>query len=123
VDLYIYMLYTYKYIYNIQNLVFITIEIKTKSFINPHFENTLDIQMMKGFKNVLFGGEGLFFTTLTGPGTVWLQGQPPERMISEIIRRVPSGGGLGVVLGGTGSGGEDGGDGEGGESGDSDSTK
>jgi uncharacterized protein (AIM24 family) len=29
--------------------------------------------MVKGFKNVLFGGEGLFQTTLTGPGRVWLQ--------------------------------------------------
>ena len=27
-----------------------------------------DVEMMKGFKNVLFGGEGLFVTTLTGPG-------------------------------------------------------
>ena len=52
---------------------------------------------MQGFKNVLFGGEGLFVTTLTGPGTVWLQGQPPQRLISEIARRVPSGGGIGFV--------------------------
>ena len=29
-------------------------------------------QMVKGFKNILFGGEGLFLTTLTGPGKVWL---------------------------------------------------
>ena len=71
-----------------------------------------DIQMMQGFKNVLFGGEGLFVTTLTGPGTVWLQGQPPQRLISEIARRVPSGGGFGfvpVIGGGAGGGGEDGG--------------
>lgn len=57
-----------------------------------------DVQTMPGFKNVLFGGEGLFITTLTGPGTVWLQGQPPQRMISEISRRVPSGGGIGLAL-------------------------
>ena len=64
--------------------------------------------MMQGFKNVLFGGEGLFVTTLTGPGSVWLQGQPPQRMISEIARRVPSGGGVGfvpVIGGGSGEGG------------------
>lgn len=73
---------------------------------------------MPGFKNVLFGGEGLFVTTLTGPGIVWLQGQPPQRMISEIARRVPSGGGLGLAIpiGGSGSG--EGG-GEGGDGGDS----
>mmetsp|Transcript_40270 Transcript_40270/g.56697 ORF Transcript_40270/g.56697 Transcript_40270/m.56697 type:complete len:213 (+) Transcript_40270:852-1490(+) len=56
--------------------------------------------MMPGFKNVMFGGEGLFVTTLCGPGTVWLQGMPPDRMISEIARRVPAGGiGLGVPVG------------------------
>lgn len=71
---------------------------------------------MPGFKNVLFGGEGLFVTTLTGPGTVFLQGQPPQRMISEIARRVPGGGiGLAVPIGGVG-GGAEGGDGDGGES-------
>lgn len=63
--------------------------------------------MMPGFKNVMFGGEGLFITTLTGPGTVWLQGMPPDRMISEIARRVPSGSGIGlgipIGMGGGGS--------------------
>lgn len=64
-----------------------------------------DIQTMPGFKNVMFGGEGLFVTTLTGPGTVWLQGQPPQRLISEIARRVPSGGiGLAVPIPGVGGG-------------------
>lgn len=59
------------------------------------------------------GGEGLFMTTLTGPGVVWLQGQPPERMIGEISRRVPSGGGIGMAIpvGGSSGGGEGGGDG------------
>ncbi len=39
------------------------------------FEETVQYQaeMVKGFKNILFGGEGLFLTTLTGPGKVWLQ--------------------------------------------------
>jgi len=72
----------------------------------------VDIQMLQGFKNVLFGGEGLFVTTLTGPGTVWLQGQPPQRMISEIARRVPSGGGAFVIpVGGGGGSTSSGGDG------------
>lgn len=63
--------------------------------------------MIKGFANVFAGGEGLFMTTLTGPGTVWLQGQPPERMISEIARRVPSGGlGFVVPVGGSSGGGQ-----------------
>ena len=66
--------------------------------------------MMKGFKNVLFGGEGLFITTLTGPGIVWLQGMPPQRMISEIARRVPSRGGR-RILGSDGNDDDDGDDG------------
>jgi uncharacterized protein (TIGR00266 family) len=50
---------------------------------------THDIQVIRGFKNVLFGGEGLFLSTLTGPGIVWLQAMPPYRMVSEIARRFP----------------------------------
>lgn len=75
-----------------------------------------DVEQVSGFKNVIFGGEGLFLTTLTGPGTVWLQGQPPQRMISEIARRVPSGGGIGLAVpipgmgGGAGDAGGEGGD-------------
>ena len=38
-----------------------------------------DVRVIKGFQNVIAGGEGLFMTTLTGPGTVWLQGQPAQR--------------------------------------------
>lgn len=37
---------------------------------------SIDVQMVKGVKNVLFGGEGLFNTVITGPGTVWLQSMP-----------------------------------------------
>lgn len=71
-----------------------------------------DVQMMQGFGNVFAGGEGLFITTLKGPGVVWLQGQPPQRMVSEIARRVPSGGpGLAVPIGGGGGSGEEGGEG------------
>jgi len=72
--------------------------------------------MVKGFANVFAGGEGLFMTTFTGPGIVWLQGQPAQRMISEIARRVPSGGGIGLgVPIGVGGGGGGGGDGDSGD--------
>ena len=37
---------------------------------------TVDIQTVKGVKNMLFGGEGLFNTVITGPGTVYLQSMP-----------------------------------------------
>jgi uncharacterized protein (TIGR00266 family) len=76
-----------------------------------------DIQMMPGIKNAMFGGEGLFVTTLKGPGKIWLQGMPQDRMIAEIARRVPSGGGLGlgipIGMGGGGGGAADGAAGEG----------
>lgn len=81
------------------------------AFVDADF----DVQMVKGFANVFAGGEGLFFTTFTGPGIVWLQGMPPDRMISEIARRVPSGGGLafGIPIGGSSNGGEGGSNGQG----------
>jgi uncharacterized protein (AIM24 family) len=44
----------------------------------------LDITTVKGFKNILFGGEGLFLTTLTGPGHVWLQSMPIEKIATNI---------------------------------------
>lgn len=40
----------------------------------------MDIDTIKGIKNVVFGGEGLFVTTLTGPGVVWLQSMPIAKL-------------------------------------------
>jgi uncharacterized protein (TIGR00266 family) len=48
-----------------------------------------DIQMMRGFRNVLFGGEGMFLATLTGPGKVWLQSMPILNLAEEIARYLP----------------------------------
>ena len=80
------------------------------------FEPTVsyDVQMMQGVKNVMFGGEGLFITKLEGPGRVWLQGMPADRMIAEIASRVPSGGpgiGIPIGMGGSSSGAEGAGEG------------
>lgn len=44
-----------------------------------------DIQFIGGFKNVLFGGEGLFFAKMTGPGKVYLQSLPFSRMADRIL--------------------------------------
>ena len=44
-----------------------------------------DIAMIGGFKNALFGGEGLFVATLTGPGTVYLQSLPFSRLADRIV--------------------------------------
>ena len=37
---------------------------------------TMEVEMVKGAKNVLFGGEGLFNTRVTGPGKIWIQTMP-----------------------------------------------
>ena len=44
-----------------------------------------DIQFVGGFKNALFGGEGLFFALLTGPGLVYLQSLPFSRLADRIF--------------------------------------
>ena len=48
-----------------------------------------DVQMVRGFRNVLFGGEGLFLATLTGPGKIWLQSMPILNLAEEIARYLP----------------------------------
>jgi len=52
-----------------------------------------DIQMVGGIKTALFGGEGLFFATLRGPGTVWIQSLPFSRLASRVFAAAPSRGG------------------------------
>ncbi len=56
-------------------------------------ENTcqIDIQMIKGVKNVLFGGEGLFNTVLTGPGRIWIQSMPIPQVATSLIPYLPLG--------------------------------
>ena len=44
-----------------------------------------DIQFVGGIKNTIFGGEGLFFATLRGPGKVWIQTLPVSRLASRIL--------------------------------------
>ena len=69
-----------------------------------------DIQFVGGIKNSLFGGEGLFFATLNGPGTVWIQTLPISRLAGRILQyatttRREEGsilGGLGNLLDGDG---------------------
>ena len=65
-----------------------------------------DIQMVGGIKTALFGGEGLFFATLAGPGRVWLQSLPLSRLAGRIYKAIPGIGGSrrdeGSILGGIG---------------------
>jgi len=48
-----------------------------------------DIQLVGKIKSALFGGEGLFFATLEGPGKVWLQSLPLSRLATRIVSAVP----------------------------------
>lgn len=50
-----------------------------------------DIQFIGGFKNALFGGEGLFLATLTGPGTIFLQSLPFSRLADRIVAATSKG--------------------------------
>jgi len=65
------------------------------------------VQMVRGFRNILFGGEGLFLATVTGPGRVWLQSMPIMNLAEEIGQFLPrqevkdasAGGIAGAVIG------------------------
>jgi uncharacterized protein (TIGR00266 family) len=66
-----------------------------------------EIQYVGKIKTALFGGEGLFFAKVTGPGTVWLQSLPFSRLASRVFAAAPQMGGRkeeGSVLGGFGGG-------------------
>jgi uncharacterized protein (TIGR00266 family) len=71
-----------------------------------------DVTIMRGFRNILLGGEGLFLATLRGPGKVWLQTMPLMKLAQKVLQYLPAtqggGGGpsgglninLGQILGG-----------------------
>ncbi len=65
-----------------------------------------DVEFVGGIKNTLFGGEGLFFATLRGPGTVYVQSLPFSRLAKRVWAAAPKGGGKdrdeGSILGGLG---------------------
>ncbi len=66
-----------------------------------------EIQYVGKLKTAFFGGEGLFFATLKGPGRIWLQSLPFSRLADRIFAAAPQGGGKqvgeGSVLGGLGN--------------------
>jgi uncharacterized protein (AIM24 family) len=66
-----------------------------------------DIEFIGGIKNSIFGGEGLFYASLRGPGTVYVQSLPFSGLADRIIASAPRAGGNsrdeGSILGGLGS--------------------
>jgi uncharacterized protein (AIM24 family) len=65
-----------------------------------------DIEFVGGFKNALFGGEGLFMATLEGPGTVYLQSLPFSRLANRIVAAAGFGASKGESKGVGGIGGD-----------------
>ncbi len=66
-----------------------------------------DVSMVKGFRNILLGGEGLFLAKLTGPGKVWLQTMPMMKLAQKVLQFMPKtsggsagSGGIKINLGG-----------------------
>jgi uncharacterized protein (AIM24 family) len=64
-----------------------------------------DIEFIKGMKNWMFGGEGLFYAVLRGPGSVWVQSLPISRLAAKIVSYGGAGGRReeGSILGGLGN--------------------
>ena len=83
-----------------------TLRVDTGCIVAMEQRVRYDIKMVPGIKTALFGGEGLFFATLTGPGRVLLQTMPFSRLADRIIAASPRAGGSrvqeGSVLGGIG---------------------
>jgi uncharacterized protein (TIGR00266 family) len=82
-----------------------TLKIDTGCLVAMTQDVDYDIQMVKGIKTALFGGEGLFFATLSGPGTVWVQSMPFSRLASRVFAAAPmsqGGGGQSTGEGGIG---------------------
>ena len=70
------------------------------------YKVSYEIEYVGKIKSALFGGEGLFFATLRGPGRIWLQSLPLSRLANRIIAAVPrlgkGGREEGSILGGLG---------------------
>ena len=90
-------------IYERQLLPGETLKIDTGCLVAMTKDVNYDIQAVGGVKTALFGGEGLFFATLTGPGTVWVQSLPFSRLASRVFAAAP------VTKGGGGSSSDEGG--------------
>lgn len=82
------------------------IRVDTGCIVGFQPQVSYDIQYVGKIKSAIFGGEGLFFATLRGPGQVWLQSLPFSRLANRIYAAAPKAGGRGreegSVLGGLG---------------------
>ncbi|MFH1294871.1 MAG: TIGR00266 family protein [Candidatus Aenigmatarchaeota archaeon] len=58
-----------------------------------------DVERVRGVKNIIFGGEGLFLATCTGPGRVWVQSMPVNELAAKLMEYMPNSGGKGMAAG------------------------
>ena len=83
-----------------------TLRLDTGCLVAFESQVSYDIQMVSGVKTALFGGEGLFYATLSGPGKIWIQSLPFSRLASRVYAAAPQTGGArkgeGSILGGLG---------------------
>jgi len=81
-----------------------TLRIDTGCLVGFTRDVDYDIEMVRGVRNMIFGGEGFFYAKLQGPGTVWIQSLPFSRLADRIIRATGNYGkkGEGSILGGIG---------------------
>lgn len=70
-----------------------TLRVDTGCLVAMTSSVSYDIEFVKGVKTALFGGEGLFFATLRGPGSVWIQSLPFSRLASRVFAAAPFRGG------------------------------
>jgi len=62
-----------------------TLKVDTGCIVALTKDVKYDVTFVKGVKTMFFGGEGLFFATVTGPGTVWLQSLPFSRLAARVL--------------------------------------
>ncbi|SEG04157.1 TIGR00266 family protein [Paenibacillus sp. UNC499MF] len=79
------------------------LRVDTGCFVAMTPDVQYDIEFVKGIKTAVFGGEGLFFVTLRGPGKVWLQSLPFSRLAERVLSGSVRGKEEGSVLGGLGN--------------------
>jgi uncharacterized protein (TIGR00266 family) len=70
-----------------------TLRVDTGCLVAMTRDVDYSIEFVKGIKTALFGGEGLFFATLRGPGSVWIQSLPFSRLASRVFAAAPHRGG------------------------------
>jgi len=84
-----------------------TLRVDTGCLVGFTQDIDYDIEFVGGIKNTIFGGEGLFFAILKGPGTVYVQSLPFSRLAGRVLASAPQGGGKdkgeGSILGGLGN--------------------